>query len=141
MFVCVGSCFAFPNGFSANDGGDAGGEAAQNRARRFSTKQACRKTAALGFPPPAGVAPYPLNQPLRGEVGRWPALVVLRGAAMPRLFDSDCRGWIFIAASSSRGGSLRSGHTPTGSARCASATLAYRLGAFPLAFRDGFRVS
>ena len=83
-------------------GGDAGGEAAQNRARRFSTKQACRKTAALGFPPPAGVAPYPLNQPLRGEVGRWPALVVLRGAAMPRLFDSACHDQIFIAASSSR---------------------------------------
>ena len=29
------------NGFSANDGGDAVGEAAQKRARRFSTKQAC----------------------------------------------------------------------------------------------------
>ena len=38
-------------------GGNAGGEAAQNRARRFSVKRACRKTAALGFPPPAGVAP------------------------------------------------------------------------------------
>ena len=43
-------------------GGDAGGEAAQNRAQRFSTKQACRKTAALGFPPPAGVAPYPMRE-------------------------------------------------------------------------------
>ena len=53
-------------------GGDAGGEAAQNRARRFSTKQACRKTAALGFPPPAGVAPYPLGLPLRGEAGGCP---------------------------------------------------------------------
>ena len=38
-------------------GGDAGGEAAQKRARRFSTKQACLKTSALAFPPSAGVAP------------------------------------------------------------------------------------
>ena len=31
-----------------------------------------------------------------------PALVVLRGAAMPRLFDSACHDQIFIAASASR---------------------------------------
>ena len=80
-------------------GDDAGGEAAQNRARCFSTKQACRKTAALGFPPPAGVAPSTGTLPLRGEAGRWPALVVLRGAAMPRPFDSACHDQIFIAAS------------------------------------------
>ena len=38
-------------------GGDAGGEAAQNRARRFGAKRVCPESAALGFPPPAGVAP------------------------------------------------------------------------------------
>ena len=64
--------------------------AAQNRARQFRVKQVCSEVAALCFPPPAGVAPYPMSCPaLRGEAGRWPALVVLRGAAMPRLFDSD----------------------------------------------------
>ena len=43
-----------------------------NRARRFSTKRACRKTAALGFPPPAGVAPSIGTLPLRGEAGGCP---------------------------------------------------------------------
>ena len=38
-------------------GGNAGGEAAQNRARQFRVKQVCSESAALGFPPPAGVAP------------------------------------------------------------------------------------
>ena len=37
-----------------------------------------------------------------GRGGRLPALVVLRGAAMPRLFDSACHDQIFIAASASR---------------------------------------
>ena len=37
------------NGFSANDGGDAVGEAAQNRARRFSFKRAWRKNCRARF--------------------------------------------------------------------------------------------
>ena len=55
-----------------------------------------------------------------------PALVVLRGAAMPRLFDSACHDQIFIAASASRGhfapyglGALRLGF-PRLPARCIS---------------------
>ena len=50
------------SGLCARSGATRAAYAAQNRARRFSTKQACRKTAALGFPPPAGVAPYPLRE-------------------------------------------------------------------------------
>ena len=46
------------HGFPARGRGDAGGEAAQNRARRFSCPtRLAEKTAALGFPPLAGVAP------------------------------------------------------------------------------------
>ena len=46
------------HGFPARGRGDAGGEAAQNRARRFSgPTRLAEKTAALGFPPLAGVAP------------------------------------------------------------------------------------
>ena len=37
-------------GHSARDGGDAGGDAAQNRARQFRVKQVCSEVAALGFP-------------------------------------------------------------------------------------------
>ena len=44
---------------------------------------------ALGFPPRAGVSPSPWTLPLRGEAGRWPALVVARGAAMPRQRDLE----------------------------------------------------
>ena len=44
---------------------------------------------ALGFPPWAGVSPSPWTLPLRGEAGRWPALVVARGAAMPRQRDLE----------------------------------------------------
>ena len=52
------------------DGGDAGGDAAQNRARRFSCPtRLAEKTAALGFPPPAGVAP------LSNEVGTTPRTI------------------------------------------------------------------
>ena len=43
-------------------GRNAGGEAAQNRARRFSVKRACRKIAAFGFPPSAGVAPLSIER-------------------------------------------------------------------------------
>ena len=38
----------------------------------FPTKRACRESAALGFPPPAGVAPSIGTLPLRGEAGRKP---------------------------------------------------------------------
>ena len=38
-------------------GGDAGGEAAQNRARRFGAKRVCPESAALGFPPCGGRRP------------------------------------------------------------------------------------
>jgi len=64
--------------------------------------------------------------PLRGEAGRLPALVVLRGAAMPRLFDSACHDQIFIAASASRDRFAPSG-LAFGEVSLAS------LGAFPLA--------
>ena len=36
--------------------------AAQNRARRFGAKRVCPESAALDFPPPAGVAPYPMRE-------------------------------------------------------------------------------
>ena len=44
------------------DGGDAGDEVAQKRARHFRRKQVRPKSAALAFPPPAGVAPYPMRE-------------------------------------------------------------------------------
>ena len=50
---------ASPQRLLRGDGGDAGGEAAQNRARRFGAKRVCPESAAFGFPPPAGVAPDP----------------------------------------------------------------------------------
>ena len=71
---------------------------------------------------------------IRGARRAKPALVVLRGAAMPRLFDSACHDQIFIAASASR-----DRFAPFGLA-FGEVSLA-SLGAFPLAFRDGFRVS
>ena len=59
-------------------GGGAVGEAAQNRARRFGAKRVCPESAALGFPPPAGVAPYPLSLPAkRARRGASPAKVVV----------------------------------------------------------------
>ena len=73
----------------------------------------------------------------------------VRGAAMPRLFDSDYHDCVSRCCL----GLARRLPAPSGSARCAppvarpsgdrcavggySATLAYRLGAFPLAFRGG----
>ena len=57
---------ASPQRLLRGDGGDAGGDAAQNRARRFGAKRVCPESAALGFPPSAGVAP------LSNEVGTIP---------------------------------------------------------------------
>ena len=55
------------NGFSVGTGATRAACAAQNRARRFSCPtMLAEKTAALGFPPPAGVAP------LSNEVGTIP---------------------------------------------------------------------
>ena len=81
-------------------GRDAGNASCPKPSAAFSLKLAWRQTAplpehrfatryragyALGFPPWAGVSPSPWTLPLRGEAGRWPALVVARGAAkLPR---------------------------------------------------------
>ena len=91
---------------------------------------------------------YRGSLPLRGEAtcGRSGGV---RGAAMPRLFDSDYHDCVSRCCL----GLARRLPAPSGSARCAppvarpsgdrcavggySATLAYRLGAFPLAFRGG----
>ena len=76
--LAVDVCFAPFNGFSANDGGDAGGEAAQKRTRRFGAKRVCPESAAFAFPPLAGVAPYPLSLPAkRARRGASPAKVVV----------------------------------------------------------------
>ena len=92
------------NGLPARSGATRSAYAAQNPARRFSTKQACRKTAPLpehrfatryrsgdmrsvfrlrrSSPPNLGHCPCGARRAL-------PALVVLRGAAMPRQVDSE----------------------------------------------------
>ena len=53
---------ASPQRLLRGDGGDAVGEAAQNRTRRFGAKRVCPESAALGFPPPAGVAPLSIER-------------------------------------------------------------------------------
>ncbi len=68
-------------GHSARDGGDAGGDAAQNRARQFRVKQVCSEVAALGFPPYGG------RRPLSNEL---PRVAVRGGAQAPR------RWWSFL---------------------------------------------
>ena len=74
------------NGFSANDGGDAVGEAAQNRARRFGAKRVCPESAAFGFPPLAGVAPDPMRRgQFRAQPTACPAWSAPRAAYAYRL--------------------------------------------------------
>ena len=98
VFVCRRCVLRVSNGLPARSGATRSAYAAQNRARRFSTKQACRKLPRSVFrlrrasPPKLGHCPC-------GARRASPALVVLRGAAMPRLFDSACHDQIFIAAS------------------------------------------
>ena len=46
------------NGLPARSGATRAAKPPKTERGTFPTKQACRKTAALGFPPPAGVAPY-----------------------------------------------------------------------------------
>ena len=66
-------------------GGDAGGEAAQKRARRFRLSKLAEKTAALAFPPPAGVAPS-IGTPPRADDAESAALVRQSAA-----FKTDAR--------------------------------------------------
>ena len=49
------------HGFPARGRGDAGGEAAQKRTRRFGAKRVCPESAAFAFPPLAGVAPLSIE--------------------------------------------------------------------------------
>ena len=55
-------CFAPLADFARGRGATRAVYTAQNRARHFPAKQACRKTAALGFPPSAGVAPLSIER-------------------------------------------------------------------------------
>ena len=57
LFLCFAPLADFPR-----TGRNAGGEAAQNRARQFRVKQVYSESAALGFPPPAGVAPLSIER-------------------------------------------------------------------------------
>ena len=78
-------------------GGDAGGEAAQNRPRRFGAKRVCPESAALGFPPCGGRRPLSIGLPrvaVRG--GRLPALAEDRfelWLGQPRARSTACPAW------------------------------------------------
>ena len=117
---------ASPQRLLRGDGGDAGGDAAQNRARRFGAKRVCPESAALGFPPPAGVAPYPLDQPLRGEAGGCPRWWCCEGRRCRGSLTQIATIGFLIAASASRDRFAPSG-LAFGEVSLAS------LGAFPLA--------
>ena len=60
------------NGFPARSGATRAAKPPKTERGAFPTKRACRESAALGFPPPAGVAPSIGTLPLRGEAGRKP---------------------------------------------------------------------
>ena len=57
LFLCFAPLADFPR-----TGRNVGGEAAQNRARQFRVKQVYSESAALGFPPLAGVAPLSIER-------------------------------------------------------------------------------
>ena len=148
-------------------GASHGGEVAERKARRFSAKQARRKSAALFLPAQSVISRSYFGFELRARAdsplsavvslretrrGHRPALVVARLSAERSEPTKSgamrgarrCRGRETLKATLGQFNNClvlaRRLAPPTGSPRCGSATLA-SLGAFPLAFRDGFRVS
>ena len=76
--LAVDVCFALSTDSPREVGATRSAKPPKTERGAFPTKRACRESAALGFPPLAGVAPYPLSLPAkRARRGASPAKVVV----------------------------------------------------------------